>query len=87
MINRMHLLETDENFKYYDTQMCKGLEFEIYMDDYGQSWHLAWIDPHTKEVNSWCCGSYNSFIFDMEDIADYVMGSVNYVPDTRRTEE
>jgi hypothetical protein len=39
------------------------------MDDYGQSFVLAWIDPINRKVQEWNCGSYNSYIFDMEDIA------------------
>jgi len=70
-----HLLENEinENFKFVKTENCKGVNFEVYVDDYGQSFVLAWIDPHTKEIKQWCCGTYNDYQNDMEDIAEHIL--------------
>ena len=70
-----HLLENEinENFKFVKTENCKGVNFEVYLDDYGQSFVLAWIDPHTKEIKQWCCGTYNDYQNDMEDIAEHIL--------------
>ena len=70
-----HLLENEinENFKFVKTENCKGINFEVYVDDYGQSFVLAWIDPHTKEIKQWCCGTYNDYQNDMEDIAEHIL--------------
>ena len=65
--------ELDDNFTFLKTEKYKGISFDIYMDDYGQSYTLAWIDPNTEEISKWCCGTYNGFKDDMEDIADYIL--------------
>ena len=67
-------LEENENFKLVRCEVVKGIQFQIYLDDYGQSYHLAWRDPLTDEVKSWCCGTYNDYKWDMEDIAEYELG-------------
>ena len=64
-----HWLKEDDTFKFYSAEEYDGVLFEVYVDDYGQSFHLAWIDPETCEIQEWCCGSYNDYYFDMEDIA------------------
>lgn len=76
MENNPHLLdnEINENFKFVKTEYCKGINFEVYLDDYGQSYVLAWTNPITKEIEQWCCGTYNDYQNDMEDIADYILG-------------
>ena len=76
MENSPHLLdnEINESFKFLKTEYYKGMNFEVYVDDYGQSYVLAWINPHTKEIEQWCCGTYNDYHNDMEDIANYVLG-------------
>ena len=65
-------LKEDEYFKFVKEIECKEVIFQLYLDDYGQSYHLAWRDPKTNEVKSWCCGTYNSYEWDIEDIADYI---------------
>lgn len=65
--------ELNDSFSFVKREICKGVEFEVYLDDYGQSFHLAWIDPDTKEIRTWCCGSYNNYIWDMTDIAEYIL--------------
>lgn len=65
-----HLLETNEYFIFLRTVACKNQQFEVYMDDYGQSFVLAWIED--GEVREWCCGAYNDYYYDMYDIADYL---------------
>ena len=71
-----HLLdnEINEYFKPVKWENCKGINFEIYADDYGQSYVLAWIDPRAKEIKQWNCGTYNDYRVDMEDIANYILG-------------
>lgn len=68
-----HLLDTSDYFTYEKTEICKGIEFEIYRDDYGMSYFLAWRDPQTNKVKEWCCGTCNDYHWDMEDIADYIL--------------
>lgn len=51
---------------------CKGIIFQIYKDDYSQSYHLAWRNSNTDEISTWCCGTYNDYKLDIEDIADYI---------------
>lgn len=65
--------ELNDSFKFIQTEECKGIQFDVYVDDYGQSYFLAWIDPQTEEVNQWCCGTYNDYKTEMEDIADYIL--------------
>lgn len=64
--------EIDNNFKFFKYETNKGIDFEVYIDDYGQSFTLAWIDPITNAISQWCCGAYNDYRWDMEDIAIYV---------------
>ena len=64
-------LETNDVFTFDKKEVCKGVEFEIYNDDYGQSTILAWKDEK-GEICQWCCGTYNDYHWDMEDIADNV---------------
>lgn len=64
-----HWLSENSSFKFYSAEEYDGELFEVYIDDYGQSFVLAWIDPVDRKVQEWNCGSYNSYIFDMEDIA------------------
>lgn len=51
-MNSPHLLdnEINESFKYVKMENCKGINFEVYLDDYGQSYVLAWINPRTKKI-------------------------------------
>lgn len=65
------LLKTDEYFTFVKKETCKGVEFEVYIDDYGMTYVLAWKDE-TGEVNTWGCGMCNDYHIEMEDIADYV---------------
>lgn len=64
-----HMLEEDDNFKIYSTVMCGGYYFEVYLDENGQSFTLAWENPSTGEVQEWNCGAYNDYRWDMRDIA------------------
>ena len=68
------LLKTDDVFHYETTIIKNNIEFEIYADDYGMSYFIAWKDPITKEVKEWCCGMGNDYETDLEDIAAYVRG-------------
>ena len=76
MGNSPHFLDNkiNENFQFVKLENCKGINFEVYSDDYGQSYVLAWIDPRTKEIKEWCCGTYNDYHNDMDDIAEYMLG-------------
>ena len=75
MGNSPHFLdnEINESFKFVKLENCKGINFEVYSDDYGQSYVLAWIDPRTREIKTWCCGTYNDYQNDMEDIAEHIL--------------
>ena len=64
-----HWLPESSSFEFYSAEEYDGELFEVYMDDYGQSFTLAWIDPVDKTIQEWNCGTYNNYIFDMEDIA------------------
>ena len=66
--------ELNESFQFVCFEDCKGIRFEVYMDDYGQSYTLAWIDPRTEKPCHWCCGTYNDYKNEMEDIANYMLG-------------
>jgi hypothetical protein len=71
--------ELDEYFTFIEYEECLGIRFEVYLDDYGQSYHLAWINPNTREKEKWCCGTYNNnYKETIEDIANYLRG-VNVV--------
>ena len=66
--------ELNDSFSFVTIETCKGIEFEVYMDDYGQSYFLAWVDPRTNEVCQYGCGTYGDYRVEMEDIADYMLG-------------
>ena len=38
-----------------------GITFQVFLDDYGQSYLLVWEDPITHKEESWCCGTYNDY--------------------------
>jgi len=71
-VGKEHLLETSEYFNYIKTEICNGIEFEIYLDDYGMSFVLAYKHPLTNEIREWGCGTCNDYHWDMEDIAEYL---------------
>ena len=68
------LLKTDDVFHYETTITLNDTNFEVYVDDYGMSYIIAWKDPITKEVKEWNCGMGNHYENDLEDIAAYVKG-------------
>lgn len=43
--------EIDNNFKFFKYETDKGIDFEAYIDDYSQSFTLAWIDPITNTTS------------------------------------
>ena len=65
-------LKEDDTLKLFKVDEAKGILFQVYIDEPGQSFTLAWIDPTTNATAQWCCGSYNDYRWDMEDIAEYV---------------
>ena len=71
-MRKKHLLKTSEYFSYEKTENCKGIDFEVYMDDYGMCFVLAYRHPITNEICEWCCGTYTDYHWDMEDIADHL---------------
>ena len=73
MTCREPLLSKDLNdvFAFEKHELCDGILFDIYYDEYGMSYHLAWISPRTGEVRKWSCGMCNDYHIDMEDIALY----------------
>lgn len=64
--------ELNDSFSFIKKEIYEDVEFEIYLDDYGQSYFLVWIDPITKELQEWGCGTYNDYHLDMKDIAAHV---------------
>lgn len=72
-MNKEKWLSKNESLEFVKEENCKGIVFQIYMDDYGQSYILAWRDPNTNKINTWCCGTYNDYELDMQDIADNVL--------------
>ena len=73
MTCREPLLSKDLNdvFAFEKHELCDGILFDVYYDEYGMSYHLAWISPRTGEVKEWSCGMCNDYHIDMEDIALY----------------
>ena len=67
-------LKEDDTLKLLKIDEVKGILFQVYIDEPGQSFHLAWISPRTGEVKTWCCGTYNDYKREMEDIAEYELG-------------
>lgn len=65
-------LEETDTFKFFSQEEVDGEPFQVYLDDYGQCFHLAWFDPITNELQQWSCGSYNTYLWDMEDIAAHI---------------
>lgn len=66
----MHFLEHEENefFKLVDQIFDNGNQYDIYKDDYSQSFVIAWRDASTDELHTYCCGSYNGYEWDLEGI-------------------
>lgn len=77
--HKEHYLANEENkyFSYIKSVNCKGVLFDIYDDDYGICYHLAWYDPKDDKVHDWSCGMCNEYYWDMEDIADIVVEHVS----------
>ena len=71
--NREPLLAKDLNefFTFHKHETCQDILFDVYYDDYGMSYHLAWISPRTGEIKEWSCGMCNDYHLDLGDIALY----------------
>ena len=67
------LLETSTYFTYVKTEVVSGIEFEVYLDDYGMSYVLAWRDPINNTICEWGCGTCNDYHIEMLDIANYLV--------------
>lgn len=70
--------ELNDSFSFVGIRVCNGVEFEVYLDDYGQSYFLAWVDPKTGEIKERGCGTYNDYHSEIEDIVNYKMEEVRY---------
>lgn len=67
------LIEDGDKLVYLETISWDGISFEIYFNDYGQSYILMWKDPYTEKINQWNCGTYNdNYQMDLKDIARYI---------------
>ena len=64
------LLETNEYFTFFCHEKCGKRRFQIYVDDYGQCYVIAWEEE--GQVRQWACASYGSYYYDMQDIAQYL---------------
>ena len=71
-MNKEFLIE-DEGLEFFKVEVVSGIYFEVFLDEAGQSFHLAWVDPRTGEIKTWCCGAYNDYRWDMEDIAEHII--------------
>jgi hypothetical protein len=78
-----HWLRETKEFRFYSAEEYDGELFEVYVDDYGQSFVLAWIDPVDCKVQEWSCGLYNDYTYDMEDIAAFIKERRNQVHKTK----
>ena len=63
--------DLNEYFTFEKEELCNGTLFQVYYDDYGMSYHLAWKEPN-GEIKEWSCGMCNDYHLDMKDIADYI---------------
>lgn len=61
--------ELNDYFTFVKKEKHLDTTFEIYCDDYGQSYVLAWKE--NGKVQEWCCGTYNDYEMEIEDIAYY----------------
>ena len=73
--------DLNEYFTFEKEEICKGVLFQIYRDDYGMSYHLAWKEPN-GEIKEWSCGMCNDYYWDMEDIAEYINKKKEKLNDT-----
>ena len=67
-----HYLEKEENeyFTYFKEFKENGRRYEIYDDDYGQCFVIAWRDVETGDIDQWSCGAYNDYVLDLESIIE-----------------
>ena len=52
--------DLNEYFTFEKEEICKGVLFQIYRDDYGMSYHLAWKESN-GEIKEWSCGMCNDY--------------------------
>ena len=52
--------DLNEYFTFEKEEIYKGVLFQIYRDDYGMSYHLAWKEPN-GEIKEWSCGMCNDY--------------------------
>lgn len=62
-----HLLEETKYFTFEKEEEINGIKYELYLDDYGQSYVIAYKDPIDGEIIEIGCGTYN----DYQDTLDY----------------
>jgi len=64
-----HYLETNDVFTFIKSVEHNGHIYEIYLDDYGQSYFIGYKDVITNEIEEICCGTY----CDYEDTLEYII--------------
>ena len=52
--------DLNEYFTFEKEEIYKGVLFQIYRDDYGMSYHLAWKESN-GEIKEWSCGMCNDY--------------------------
>lgn len=63
--------ELNDYFTFVKKVEKLGQEFEVYLDDYGQSFIIAWKSNNGK-IETFCCGTYNdNYYSELSDIAFY----------------
>ena len=65
----MSLLPENQYFTLIETRVIDGIEYEVYNDDYGQSFHIAYKNPKTGTVEELGCGTY----CDFKDTLDWLV--------------
>lgn len=62
--------ELNEYFTFVKKERRLETDFEIYCDDYGQSYVIAWLED--GKLQEFCCGTFNDWQGELEDIACYL---------------
>ena len=63
------ILEKDPRYPLIESKTINGILYEVYLDDYGQSYFIKWLDPKTHEISEAGCGTYCGY----EDTLEYLV--------------
>ena len=65
-----HYLETSQYFTFIKSIEHNGRIYEIYLDDYGQSYVIGYKDIITDEIEELGCGTYCDYEYALEYIIE-----------------